>query len=235
MWDRAYVKAQGKASFKRNYLNSVLVALIYSLFFIASGSSVRGKKIDRETLNNPDFIKILMIILAVVGVLIIIGTIIKIFVFNPLEVGCNRFFLVNQYDNATIGEVGYSYKNNYMNAVSGIFLRDLFTFLGFILFIIPGLILGYSYRLVPYILADDPQIKGSDALRISRNMMQGHKLSAFIYDLSFIGWYLLGIITCGIAIAFYVRPYKLNADAALYLAIKSQNGYEQKQPEQFGI
>ena len=122
-----------------------------------------------------------------------------------------------------------------MNAVSGIFLRDLFTFLGFILFIIPGLILGYSYRLVPYILADDPQIKGSDALRMSRSMMQGHKLSAFIYDLSFIGWYLLGIITCGIAIAFYVRPYKLNADAALYLAIKSQNGYEQKQPEQFGI
>ncbi len=228
MWDRASVKAQGKANFKRNYWNSVLVALIYSIFFLASGSTARGRSgnISREVLNDPDFMKILMIILAIVGVLIAFGSIIKIFVINPLEVGCNRFFLVNQYENATIGEVGFSYKNNYLNAVSGIFLRDLFTLLGFILFVIPGIILGYSYRLVPYILADDPNIKGIDALRQSRQMMSGHKFEAFIYDLSFIGWYLLGLITCGIAVAFYVRPYKLNADASLYIAIKRANGYQ---------
>ncbi|WP_036608326.1 DUF975 family protein [Oribacterium sp. P6A1] len=231
MWDRVYVKSQGKASFKRNYLNSVLVALIYSLFIMASGSLSRGKtgSINKETLNDPDFIRIFLIVLAVVGVLILVASIFKIFVFNPLEVGCTRFFLVNQYENANIGEVGFSYKNNYMNAVVGIFLRDLLTALGYCLLIIPGIILGYSYRLVPYILADDPQIKGADALRMSRNMMKGHKFAAFIYDLSFIGWYLLGIITCGIAIAFYVRPYKLNADASLYLAIKAYNGSAQEQ------
>ncbi|ETP72071.1 putative integral membrane protein [Lachnospiraceae bacterium JC7] len=229
MWDRAYVKSQGKANFKKNYWNSVLVAFIYSLFFVASGSTVRSRSgsISKETLNDPDFMKILMIILAIVGVLIVFGTILKIFVFNPLEVGCNRFFLVNQLENATIGEVGFSYKNNYMNAVSGIFLRDLITVLGYMLLVVPGIILSYSYRLVPYILADDPQIKGADALRLSRKMMNGHKLDAFVFDLSFIGWYLLGIITCGIAVAFYVRPYKMNADAALYLAIKNSNGYEE--------
>lgn len=227
MWNRANVKAQGKASLKRNYLNSILVSLIYSLFFVASGSTARGRavSISKEQLNNPDFMKIFMIVLAVAGVLIAFGSIIKIFVFNPLEVGCNRFFLVNQFESATIGEVGFSYKNNYIDAVAGIFLRDLITVLGFFLFIIPGVILGYSYRLVPYILADDPHVKGPDALRISRKMMKGHKFDAFIFDLSFLGWYLLGLLTCGIAIAFYVRPYKLNADASLYLAIKNSNGY----------
>jgi uncharacterized membrane protein len=79
--------------------------------------------------------------------------------------------------------------------------------------------------MVPYILAENPTVKGVDALRISREMMKGNKWSAFVYDLSFIGWYLLGCITCGIALAFYVYPYKLNADAQLYLAIKKQSGY----------
>lgn len=221
------VKSQGKASFKRNYLNSLLVSIIYSAFFIASGSSARGKSgdISEKIKNDPDFFKILLIILAILGVIILFASIFKIFVFNPLEVGCNRFFIVNQYENANIGELGYSYKNNYMNAVVGIFLRDLFIVLGYCLLIVPGVILSYSFRMVPYILAEDPTVKGMDALKISRNMMSGNKMSAFIYDLSFIGWYFLGFITCGIVLGFYVRPYKLNADAQLYLTIKNQNGY----------
>lgn len=227
MWDGAMVKAQGKANFKRNYLNSLLVSIIYSAFFLASGSSARGKtgNISQQIRDDPDFLKLVLIILAVLSVIIAISTIVKIFVFNPLEVGCTRFFIVNQNEYANIGELGYSYKNNYMNAVVGIFLRDLFIVLGFCLLIVPGIILSYSYRLVPYILAEDPTVKGMDALRISRNMMRGNKMSAFIYDLSFIGWYILGCFTCGIVLGFYVRPYKLNADAQLYLTIKNQNGY----------
>ena len=221
------VKAEGKANFKKNYLNSLLVSVIYSAFFLASGSSFRGKTgdISRQIQDDPDFMKIVFAILSVLAVILAISSIVKIFVFNPLEVGCARFFVVNQYEYGNIGELGYSYKNNYMNAVVGIFLRDLFTILGYCLLIIPGIILSYSYRMVPYILAEDPTVKGMDALRISGDMMRGNKMSAFLYDLSFIGWYILGFITCGIVLGFYVRPYKLNADARLYLEIKRLNGY----------
>jgi uncharacterized membrane protein len=79
--------------------------------------------------------------------------------------------------------------------------------------------------MVPYIIKDNPELSATQVITRSREMMNGHKWNAFVYDLSFIGWYLLGCITCGIALAFYVYPYKLNADAQLYLAIKKQSGY----------
>ncbi len=50
--------------------------------------------------------------------------------------------------------------------------------------------------------------------------MKGHKWNAFVYDLSFIGWFILSAFTCGLLGVFYVFPYKFNSDAALYQAIK---------------
>ena len=226
MWNRADVKAKGKESFKRNYWNSVLVAFIYGIFFTATASGVSSKSSDitntlnEQGLDENTLIAALLIVIGIVGSILIIATIVDIFLLNPLEVGCERFFLINLEQNAAVGELGHAYKNNYLNVVLGIFLRNLLTGLGVVLFIIPGIILGYSYRLVPYILAEDPTISGNDALKKSRAMMKGHKWNAFVYDLSFIGWYLLAACTCGILNLFYVAPYKKNADAALYRAIQ---------------
>ena len=67
-------------------------------------------------------------------------------------------------------------------------------------------------------------------------MMKGHKWNTFVYDLSFIGWFLLSVITVGIVGLFYVNPYKQNADAALYESIKAANGMGavvDEQPQQF--
>ncbi len=230
MWNRADVKAKGKESFKRNYWNSVLVAFIYGLFFTATASGVSSKREEiTNTLNEQGYdestlIAILLVVLGVVASIVIIATIVDIFLLNPLEVGCERFFLVNLDQNAAVGELGHAYKNNYLNVVLGIFLRDLLIGIGMCLFLIPGFILCYSYRLVPYILAEDPTISGNDALKKSRAMMQGNKWNAFVYDLSFIGWYILAVCTCGILNLFYLAPYKKNADAALYRAIQGNAG-----------
>ena len=91
------------------------------------------------------------------------------------------------------------------------------------LFVIPGIIKSYSYRMIPYILAEDPSADMASAFNASIEMMNGHKMEVFIYDLSFIGWYILGVFTCGIAGVFYVYPYKAIADAGLYLSLK--NGF----------
>lgn len=232
MWNRTDIKAQGKASFKRNYWKSVLVAFIYSLFFTASGTASSSHREELSTtLNNqlnedPDMIAFLLIILAIVGVIMCVLVLVDIFVLNPLEVGCNRFFLINQDNNSELNELGHAFKNNYFGVVVGILLRSILIVLGTILFVIPGLILAYSYRMVPYILAEDSSIGAVDALKKSRLMMKGHKWSTFVYDLSFILWYILGAITCGIVALFYVNPYKQNADAALYKAISA--GYNQQ-------
>ena len=63
-------------------------------------------------------------------------------------------------------------------------------------------------------------------IKRSMEMMKGNKWKAFVFDLSFLGWELLGLLTCGILDFFYVRPYKLNADAALYQAIRDSSSVQ---------
>ncbi len=229
MWNRQEVKTKGKENFKKNYWKSVLVAFIYSLFFAATGSVSANRKEElsasfSETVaENPSAAAFLAVAFAIMGIAIIVLVLADIFILNPIEVGCERFFLKNQDEQADWTELTHFFKNNYLNVVFATFLKSALICLGSILFVIPGLILNYSYRLVPYILSDDPTIDAVGALKKSRAMMSGHKWSAFVYDLSFILWIFLGCITCGIVSLFYVNPYKRNADAALYQAIKGNN------------
>ena len=102
------------------------------------------------------------------------------------------------------------------------FLLGIYVFLWSLLFVIPGLIKIYSYRMVPYILADDPTIGGKDAITLSRQMMNGHKWNAFVLDLSFIGWELLSVLTAGLLGLFYVKPYEAATGAELYKVLKNQ-------------
>lgn len=73
---------------------------------------------------------------------------------------------------------------------------------------IGGLIKKYSYIMVPYILAENPNLKAKEAITLSRKMMKGHKWECFIAELSFFGWGFLDIITLGLSGIFYSNPYK---------------------------
>lgn len=229
MWNRAEVKAKGKESMKRNYWNSVLVSFIMGLFLTTTAGSVGNKSTELQgelnelNLDDPNVVAAILIVLGAIGTILVVMSLVDIFLLNPLEVGCQRFFVKNLNENAAVGELGHVYKNNYLNSVLGIFLKNFVIGIGFCLFLIPGFILTYSYRLVPYLLAEDTAISGNNALKKSRELMKGHKWNAFVYDLSFLGWEILAICTCGILGLFYVNPYKKNADAALYKAIIGEN------------
>lgn len=84
-----------------------------------------------------------------------------------------------------------------------------------LLLIIPGIIKGYSYALTPFILKDHPELKFNGAIEESMRLMDGRKMRLFVLDLTFIGWGLLCIITCGIA-SLWVQPYMYTAHAAFY-------------------
>ena len=71
------------------------------------------------------------------------------------------------------------------------FLRDLFTALWSLLLVVPGIVKHYEYLMVPYIIAENPAMDYKEAFQISKQMMDGEKMEAFIMDLSFLGWYLL--------------------------------------------
>lgn len=94
-------------------------------------------------------------------------------------------------------------------------LRFLFQTVGYMLFIVPGIIVSYNYALVPFILADNPCVSGKEALRMSKEMMYGNRWRLFCLQFSFIGWILLTILSLGIG-SIWLTPYQNAALASFY-------------------
>ena len=107
-----------------------------------------------------------------------------------------------------------------------ILLMQLYTFLWALLLIVPGIIKGLSYSMTCFVLRDNPDMKNNEAIELSMKMMDGHKLDLFILELSFIGWYILGLFTFCIGYLWLV-PYEYTAIAAFYEDVKAE--YEAKQ------
>ena len=98
------------------------------------------------------------------------------------------------------------------------FTNDILTFLWSLLLIVPGIIKALSYSMSYYILLDDPNISPNEARKKSMAMMKGNKGRLFCLYLSYIGWFLLSIITIGI-LFFWVGPYLRTAEAKFYLSL----------------
>lgn len=86
--------------------------------------------------------------------------------------------------------------------------------------VIGALVKYYSYFLVPYIAAENPDLTARQAITLSRKMMKGHKWECFIFDLSFLGWQVLGALTLGIFNIFYTNPYKTAAFTEYYVQLR---------------
>ena len=101
------------------------------------------------------------------------------------------------------------------------FLRQLYIILWMLLFIIPGVMASYSYAMTPFLMAENPELKPSEAISLSKDMMNGHKGELFALDLSFIGWVLLAVLTLNIG-HLWLNPYRNAAYAAFYRELKAQ-------------
>ena len=144
----------------------------------------------------------------------------KYFLMTPFEYGCRKFFRKNLDEPAKLSNIVYVFDSHYKNIVKTAFLTDLFIWLWSLLFIVPGIIKSYSYRLVPYIMSENPEMNFRDAQAESARLMNGNKWKSFVLDLSFIGWDILTLMTWGLLEIFFVGPYKASTDAALYESIK---------------
>lgn len=88
--------------------------------------------------------------------------------------------------------------------------------------VIGGLVKRYSYYMVPYIAAENPDIGWKDTITLSRKMMVGHKWECFVFECTFILWNLAGIVTLGISNLFYANQYKVAAFSEYYADIRAQ-------------
>lgn len=212
MWNRKELKANAKVAFKRNYWRCVLAALIITLVLGSAAGSTSRKSPDEENSGSTTQVTVS------VGT-VSTATLLGIFVFAPLEIGSKKFFAHNTVENAPISDIGAGFSSKYGRNILSMFLTDLFIALWTLLFIIPGIVKVYSYKLVPYILADHPELSATEAITLSRRMMNGNKWNAFVLDLSFIGWIILTILTAGILGVFYVDPYMQASYGELYRAL----------------
>ncbi|MCK9471446.1 MAG: DUF975 family protein [Bacilli bacterium] len=115
--------------------------------------------------------------------------------------------------------------NHALRLIGATLLYALIVFIGFLLFIIPGIIFSYQYSQVMYILAEDKEIGVWDAFKKSKEMMVGYKFDLFIFHLSFIGHILLGMITFGIYL-LYAMPYMQLSYYNYYLHLKGKDVVE---------
>lgn len=70
-------------------------------------------------------------------------------------------------------------------------LVSLVTLIGGVFFIIPGILLSFSYAMATFCLLDEPEISVLEAMRRSRRLMRGRRMDLFVVELSFLGWMLL--------------------------------------------
>lgn len=238
--NRKELKANAKTAFKTNYACCVIVAILMSLLAlgitlnanfsnVSSAGAVTSVNYDAsyssisQGIAQSNSAGALNMFAGVSAITALVVFLVNLFVLKPLKVGGYSFFLKNNHEKAKLGELLYAFKNNYANSVVALLLQEIFLCLWTLLFIIPGIVKSYSYAMVPFLLADNPELQATEVITKSRQMMDGYKWQAFVLDLSFIGWEILSAITCGLVGVFYVKPYVFQTKAELYEFLKEQN------------
>lgn len=135
---------------------------------------------------------------------------------SVIEIGYARFNL-DLADRSKEPEIGtlFGCFAHWKTTAAAKLLRVIYVFLWSLLFIIPGIIAGYSYAMTGYILAEHPELTASEAIAQSKQMMEGNRFRLFCLQFSFIGWDLLCSLTLGIGY-LWLGPYKQAATAAFY-------------------
>ena len=196
-----------------NQKHNVYKGVAYTIFNAFTIGQNQLKEIVNSIWNSPNktlFQNIIIITVAFIA----LG--LKIFISNPTLVGESRIYLESiNYKKTRFRRLFYPFrKGRYKNIVLTILLMHLYKFF-WNLTIIGGFIKNYSYKMVTYIIAENPNIKPKDAIKMSREMMDGAKWQLFKLDLSFIGWNILSILTFGIS-GLYSSPYYKSTLTEIY-------------------
>ncbi|WP_418792436.1 DUF975 family protein [Phosphitispora sp. TUW77] len=223
MWSRIELKTKAKAVLKTSYWKAFLVSLIIG--FVGGNSG--GFSFNWHSGNEQNHINLgdellpyLFIFMTGFLFVVLIILAFRVLLGYALEVGGRRYFVQSAQENVDLNFLGIAFeKEKYFNIIKTMLWRAFLNFLWYLLLLIPGIVKSYAYRMVPYILADNPNIGYSRAIELSNKMTDGQKFKMFILDLSFIGWYILGFIAFFIGILF-VLPYVNATQAELYLALR---------------
>ena len=158
---------------------------------------------------------------ATVAVVVVVLMLYAVFLMMPLMVGCINAFnrLYYQSDRAVLSNMKDLALTDMLRSVAGMFMMSVVTSVYSAALLVPGVMASLSLFLTPYLLKDNPELSLTDTLRLSRNMMRGHKMQLFKLQLSFLGWGVLNVLTLGLG-SLWLVPYMLTTMAAFYQDVR---------------
>ena len=204
-----------------------------------SGNKVLGRsrghlaEIVNGVTSGSIFVKIVRIFYqiglskdAIIGIVVIVVMIIIVgfwfLIKNTYKAVARRIFLeCRTYERVTPQRFLFFIKaRKWINVCVNMLMEYIFYFL-WSLTIVGAVVKRYSYYMVPYIVAENPDIHWKDCINLSRKMMNGHKFECFVYELTFLWWDILGIVTLGLTDLFYANAYKTAFFSEYYTKIRS--------------
>lgn len=209
------LKIAAKENLDGKWLVAIAITVVAWLLLDAFTSSNGGNAAYKYIIENGRSIRVETDGSAFKNMMSIVSLIIG----GPIYYGLASYFLkLARYEEAGFNDMfsGFSmFKNNFVLHL----LMIIFTVLWAMLLIVPGIIAAIKYSMAFYIINDNPEIGGMEAIRRSKEMMDGHKMRFAEMWLGFLGWFLLGIATFGLGF-IYAIPYYRAAKANFYLDLK---------------
>ena len=204
-------KKTGKLSIVGKLGILFLIGLIISIPGAVS-TNISGLDVLFENLDD----KLRIVLLVVIIISSLLSIVVMFLLQAPFYLSQHYVYLkVVKEEKLEIKDAFYGFKF-YKKAVVLYLKMFLIIMVGFLLFIIPGIILLYKYQMAFYLLCENPNLSTKECLKQSSDITAGYKSDLFLMDLSFIGWDLLAILTFGI-LYIWLTPYKISSHAAAYL------------------
>ncbi|MDO4535772.1 MAG: DUF975 family protein [Clostridium perfringens] len=151
---------------------------------------------------------ILIIICGIIQTLLIIGII-----SYGVNLNVNR-------EEATYSNMFSGFSDRAVQKIFLVILLEIIQGIGYICFVIPGIYLTLRLNLALYII-NNGDYTAIEALKESWRLTKGHALDFLLFNLTFIGWFIIVIITAGIAI-LWVGPYYITATSYFYTDLLSE-------------
>lgn len=227
-WSRSLLKQNAKRVLAGSYWRVLLVWLLISLGVGAAAGALSYVVVLVPTIvlsfaaiNSPEvyIVGMILIYLLMLAFMLVFNALVS----SPITVGGLRYMMENRSGYPPLDTVFSPFRDKaqYLNVAKNMLLYTLEIFGFTLLFIIPGIVRSYQLFYVPYLLAENPYMSYKRAKELSKAMTDGEKMEIFVLELSFIGWILLGYLTCGIGL-YFVMPYLYATLAELYAAARAK-------------
>lgn len=228
MWTREELKQKAKNTLRNRYWTilgvSVLAGILQGSFFsilteLSNPTQMHLTVLGNYAIDVYGLIRMWLIIT-------VISLLYSLFLGHTILIGACKYFILSIKETPTASTLFDFFKSSYWNIVKTMFFYQIKLILWTLCLIVPGIIKAYEYCMIPYILAEHPDMESAEVFERSRQLTQNNKMNIFVLGLSFFGWLFLGILCCGIGVLF-VSPYIDITMTHLYLKLKEIHGIDQ--------